>query len=57
MDRPLVYETSNERSNRSEGAICPGDVTGKRTWLRTKVLWVRLPPGVPKNRRISIYGK
>ena len=51
MDRPLVYETSSERSNRSKGAICPGDVTGKRTWLRTKVLWVRLPPGVPKNRR------
>lgn len=23
MDRPLVYETSSERSNRSEGTIYP----------------------------------
>lgn len=23
MDRPLVYETSSERSSRSEGAKCP----------------------------------
>ena len=48
MDRPLVYETSSERSNRSKGAIYPGDVSGKRAWLRTKILWVRIPLGVPR---------
>ena len=30
MDKPLVYETSNERSSRSEGTICPDDGTGIR---------------------------
>ena len=34
MDRPLVYETSSERSNRSEGAICPGDGIGIHISLR-----------------------
>ena len=51
MDRPLVYETSSERSNRSKGATCRSDATGRRVCLRSKILWVRLPPSVPKNRR------
>lgn len=27
--------------------ICRGDATGKHTWLRTRVLGVRIPPPVP----------
>ena len=31
--------------------ICPGDGIGIRTGLRSQVLWVRVPPGAPYNRK------
>ena len=34
-------------SNPIRSTICPGDGIGIRTWLKPKVLRVRLPPGTP----------